>query len=194
MSHFKETVKIKTQNKLENLRDIFADDFMDYRLTEFYGCQNKDDISGIGYSGFCPFQDGGYEVTDLYSNSTDSSYHLSEEQTKTTNEFYDNMRNSFAEENNLPINFDYDDLTEDLQNSLSDYESEWIEPAMFKFRCWIKDGEVFADIGINYRDAPYYRDSTFETLAEYNATEKEFLKLDNETICKDLIEKAKKHE
>lgn len=135
-----------------------------------------------------------YEISELYRNDTDPTYHFTRAQTERMNKSHAHMMECFARDHldmtdaEAIENLSYDDLTPAQQEKLADYENEWFEPCLL--RITIQDfcnrGEISIGVGINYSDAPYYRgDDEVLFKREYDA--EEFARVPNEQIVADIV-------
>ena len=119
----------------------------------------------------------------------DTSYHFTKQQFEHMDARAKDCWESFLSDNDLPEDLTYEDLSDDQQNDLSDYKSEWFDPALLRFETWIdRDSTVFLRLSLAYSDAPYYRTKhDNETLYERNMTEDELLATDVSSLAKDMI-------
>jgi hypothetical protein len=203
IEHFKQSMPDAVALKMKALAELVEQDYISEQ-GEAYGCTHSNEVSGVGYAGFMPFQDGGYEVTELYRNDQDSSYHFNDAQTEWVDNQTTRMYEAFAWDNRkelvnagvtLPEGWGYNDLPEDLQNVFSDYENEWFEPALLRFTTWAyvdaKWGNpatsVMMRVSLGYKDAPYYREKYDEDLKEITLSFEDFLVTDNETLANQLF-------
>ncbi len=99
------------------------------------------------------------------------------------------------------------DGNRELQRQFEDYENDWFEPALLRCEMWIDESKgqernrignddvtaeaVFIRVSLNYKDQPYYRTNSDETLFEANFSIDAFMKAAPETIVKFLEEKMK---
>ena len=197
MSHFANSVYAELAAKIQNLAETVKEDFISDQSFDSYGCTNINEISGKSYDGFIAFQDGGFEVSELYRSDTDSSYHLTQAQTDTMNERQEFCYECFRSDNkelNLPEDYGYADIPEEFQNHFTEYEAEFFEPALMRFETWVdrdQSQSIFLRLSLNYRDQPYYRSKYDETLFEIKVTAEQFLSKDNEFFIKLFNRKMK---
>lgn len=174
--HFENHVPAELQQKLfEIVEEVNATFFNDY-CAENFGEGQVEEISGIGYSGFIPLQDGGFSCSVFCHNSTDSTYDIHPDQSKYNEKSYQNMLESFAhdcleksfsEAKEWAKNLDWQELSEETRERLYEYETEWFEPALLRFEIWVdRNSRVFWRLSANFRDAPYYRSSMDSTICE----------------------------
>lgn len=205
LQHFNSAVPENLAAKLLTLAQAVENDFIgDQGFGGSYGCARLDDIHGREVSGFIPFQLGGFEVSGFYRSDIDSSYHFTKEQTAAMREHEKHMYECFARDHDLkdlPENWGYDDLPEELQNRFLDYENDWFEPALLRFEIWVDDpkaplridqhgkkaGKVFARLSLAYSDAPYYRSAKDdETLFKFEMTAEEAMAIEPDAFVKRL--------
>lgn len=196
---FKKVVPLEAQEKLLALAMLMQEDLTSLKC-ESYGDVNLEQVSGVSYDGFWAWQNGGYEVNALIRCDQDPSYHPCNAMTEWADEQSKYCWKSFLEDNNLPLGAEWDDLTDKQQNDLSDYETEFFEGALLQFECWQEDNKnhnlhgeynIFMRISVNFRDAPYFRSKSADTLAELTIPQDEFLKMDMSALCKVLLNRAK---
>lgn len=220
--HFNAKVSPALRLRLWEVAQAIKDDFIgDCRPGESFGTASINAIYGYHVSGFIPSQLGGFEISELYRYDQDPSYHFTSAQTDAMNKATDYMHESFARDyreqleayfkaNNTefdPKAIDYSIIeAAGLDNTFSDYENDWFEPALLRLEMWVDDAEhkqrigiadnaepqqVFIRLGLNYRDAPYYRTKSDDTLFEFNMTIADFFNTPPEAIIKMLEEKMK---
>lgn len=187
-AHFADSVPQAVRDKLLMLATAVKDGFIGEQ-GEAYGSTTLDAIYGQAYSGYIPLQLGGYEVSELYRNDTDSSYHFTKEQTDFNNKQSEDCYEAFARDNGLENDFTIDCMSPEMQDAFYDYENEWFEPALLRFELCLKDlNTVEIQLGINYSDAPYYRTQYDETIFATTLAIEELLKITSEDFIK-LLEK-----
>lgn len=214
--HFNDRVPQALRDHMLLLATAAKDDFIsDAQGGESFGVSNITPIYGYHVSGFIPSQLGGFEVRDIYRSDMDSSYHLTKAQSEAMSEseaymyecFYRDCISGLDKRAGDPKvdakTFSYSDLDAypDLQNDFQEYENEWFEPALLRLEMWIDGVEpqiigndrqqperVFVRCGLNYRDQPYYRPASDETLFEFNVPVAVFLSVTPDAFVK-LLEK-----
>ena len=184
---------------------------------ESYGTASISAIYGYDPGGFVPFQMGGYEVSELYRSDIDSSYHFTSAQTDAMNKAQDSCYKSFLWDYREKLaeagafiglsdeekeNLGYDAFEKaGLGNEFSDYENNWFEPALLRLEIWVDDprdkggmvqqgkapDSVYVRLGLNYRDQPYYRSKSDETLFEFNMTAKQALRMTGDNFVRLLV-------
>jgi hypothetical protein len=165
--HIRETVPLKIQANLKALIDLAQTD-----LINDLGCEcvqsneTIEPISGVGYDGFMPWQDGGYELTAYYRNECDASFHFCAEQTEFNTAIDERAHAEFYADNNINPLTEYDDLTDDQQHDLDELESNLFEDAPVSFYAYAKDGNIILRLAINFRDAEYGREKYEHVLKE----------------------------
>jgi hypothetical protein len=191
--HF-DNVDLAVQNKLYALVQLAKKDLISEFKESFGDDRNIEEISGLPYSGFIPFQNGGFSICEYYRNDCDASYHFLAEQTINNYALESNMIDDFIRENELNIqadNFDYNELSEDLQSDFEQLENEYFEPALLNFECWINNAKfnfcgnkqgVTIRLSINFKDAPYYRGKYATDLIDLNMSIKKFMHTSNSVI------------
>lgn len=190
MQNFKSTVPAELQAKVKAFADAFHGEWSHIISTgESYGTLSAvNEIEGNYRSGWMPRQDGGFEISELYLNEQDSSYHFTEKQTEWANDQAKDCFLAFLSDNGIDSETDYDDLTEEQREELFEYEMEWFEPALVRLQIFV-DGysnSVFAGdekqvtirLSINYSDAPYYREGDDEDLKLEILSIDEFMQAD----------------
>ena len=216
--HFNDRVPQALRDHMHACASAAHDDFIGDAGSESFGVPNINAIYGYHVSGFIPSQLGGYEVTELYSSDTVSRYHFTKAQSESMAEsekymyecFYRDCISGLDKRAGDPKidakTFSYSDLDAwpKLQNQFSEYENDWFEPALLRLEMWIDDVEpqiigndrqqperVFVRLGLNYRDQPYYRSASDETLFEFNIPVAEFLETSPDAFVETLKEKMK---
>jgi hypothetical protein len=189
--HIKATIPGTIQARMRALALLARDDLIN-DFGGFRECATKaekvDDISGVPFDGFIPFQDGGFNLTAFYSQSCDASHNFSQEQTEFNESVYNSQRDQFARDNDLDPNFQYHELTDELQAVFDEYECNLFESAPLTFdvyACselpgayhWGNKPGVTIRLSINFKDAEYGRDKYASTLKEVNYSFAEFAKL-----------------
>jgi hypothetical protein len=194
--HFAPYVPQELRDILEAIAYEVKEEFFNSYSRELYGCDHLEPISGVGYSGFIPFQDGGYEVSDYSSNDLDPSNHIHPNQGAYLEGIYTDMLAGFARDVlDLPWEAakvwaegdywsDLDERDEDYTEEFYDYEREWLGDALLRFEIWIdrkpsrdnnhwqtidefhEDQKVFWRLSANYRDAPYFRTTRDDTICQ----------------------------
>ena len=175
MTHFAPSVSEALRDKLEAISDEVRTTIITC-LGEGYGCDRIEPISGVPYSGFIPFQHGGFEVSEFIRFDADPSYHICDEMSREWESQYKYFLECMTEECDFDPN-DWDKMTDAQQEEIQDAESEWFEPALLRFEIWIKDkncawvskdeGEgIVLRLSLNLTDAPYYRSKSDSTLYE----------------------------
>lgn len=206
MTHFAECVSKDLQEKLLELAEYVEEDFISDYSHNAYGCMHINAIYGHHISGFIPFQNGGYEVTEFYSNGWTTGCYFNKAQEEFEAETYEYMLECFARDyydydtdkaKEWAKNYSYDDLTDDDRYEFENYENEWFEGVLLRFEMWIErdannDNKcVMARLSVNYRDAPYYRSTSDDTLVELELDIKEIMGLTGDKLIEKLKEKEK---
>lgn len=206
LDHFADCAPTEVREKMLDIaREIESDFISDYdgggMGKDAYGCQRLNTIYGYHISGFIPSQNGGFEVTEFYSNGESSGAYFTESEREATENDYTNMVQSFARDvlekeweaaQEWAEQFDYNELTSEQQNAMADYESEWFEPVLLRVEMWLDRGKdrksesVFFRLSCNYNDAPYYRAKSDETITEFNLTIAELLEIEPQQIIERL--------
>ena len=183
--HFKSNVPESTIEKMHAFAELVQDQFDSELFTssELIMESNIDNISGVGYDGFIPFQDGGYTVSSYCRCDTDTSYHETAKQTECMNQYYDQCVESFKMDNDI----ESEEIPEDKLELFYDYESEWFDCAVADVRIWIDGQDILIDMGINYKDGPYFREKYAEKIAVIEITLDDFMQSDNTELIKRLI-------
>lgn len=182
--HFHGLVPTAVKDKLLEIAEELYDD-LDLVVTGFkrhglLGCCNLNQIYGYHVSGFIPFQQGGFVVSDLAQSDEDSSYHFCAAQTEFVSQQVKACESQFRHDFELPEDFEWDSTSEGLQEQYYDYQHEWLEPALFyveMFADGYKDDNphVVFRVGVNYRDAPYFREKYGTDVRTLALDENEFL-------------------
>jgi len=160
--HFANRVPGPVREKIRELADKIEDDFISDLNGEPIGASRVSEIYGKPQPGFIPFQDGGYEITELYHTSgVDTSFALSEAHEEWLDESHDNMIESFRADFELGEEFDLSEASLELEEDFTEYENEWFDPALARVRVFVDrhpTQNVYIDAALNYSDAPYYRE------------------------------------
>lgn len=189
---------------------------------ESYGTKDISAIYGYHISGFIPSQLGGFEVTELYRSDVDSTYHITKAQTDVMNKAQDHCYESFARDYKEELEKHYTGLGQPmpepselsysdfeaagLENAFSDYESEWFEPALLRLEIWVepmdkqrlgladhtKPSHINICLGINYRDQPYYRAKSDETIFQESLPIDQVMRFTPETFTAYLADRFNK--
>jgi len=191
MEQFKYFVPAELQEKIQSIATELELNFHVYKgNAETYGCIHIDPIEGNYRDGWIPHQHGGLSVSDFILSDIDNSRHLTEEQTEFINESYSDCWKSFCHDNDLDETIAYNDLSDEQQNELADYENEWFEPALLEFQIFVDGSEddlqVVCRSSINYKDAPYYREKYAEDIHSVTYDYVEFMAM-TETVIIDSI-------
>lgn len=193
IDHFKSSVPDAVALKMYVLASLIHEDYISEQ-GESYGTKQLSEISGIGYDGYIPFQDGGFEVTDMYPSTpwttTFNAAHeefLNKESDRCLENYMHELMRQGRRADDLPVDATYEDLTEKQKEEYGDYENEWFEPALLRFATWIsmdtkwgnEAKEVNFRLTLGYSDGPYYRDSKDDdTLYESSMSIEDFIKVD----------------
>lgn len=190
--HIKPEIKESIQLKMFDLINLCNDSLISEFNHESISEPLIENISGVFYSGFIPFQDGGFQTTQLYRNDLDSSYHFNSNQTNHNNILYTNLIKDFIDNNDLkiePENFDYESLDQSLQNEFAEFEINYYEPALISVyiyasntKQWNNNSGITIQLSINYKDSPYYREQYNENLMTLEYSFSQFSKIDNKQI------------
>jgi hypothetical protein len=201
--HFAENVPTELRDKLAELAEAIEENFISDYNHDAYGCTHINEIYGYHISGFIPFQNGGYEITELYNNGWSTGSYFTEAQQESESESYDYMVECFLHDvlddhATVARDFSYEDLSEDNKRKFEDYEAEWFEGVLLRVEMWIDRGKgatwgsdypsesVMIRLSVNYNDAPYYRSKSDETLKELNFSLDEIMQLSGENLIKQL--------
>lgn len=201
LKHFSASVPLDMREKMLEVAEHCRDE-LGYHF-EGHGCTHLDPIHGNSYDGFIAFTNGGFNVTEFVSmgDSTGTFFNKAHEEWR--NEQYDYMIECFrqdelkwsVEDAKLQNGvFDWESLTESEQEMLTDYENEWFEPPLVSVRMFIKEGRVYTLLLANYSDAPYYRGSAEDVLAERDYSYSEFRQLLTCDVMGNLLELYNKAE
>lgn len=182
--NFADSVPQTIRDKLYTLAVAVQDNFISDQ-GESIGTSRLDAIYGYAYDGYIPFQLGGYEVSEFYHNDVDPSYHFTEAQTDYNNKSLENCYKSFAFDHSFEDDFTIDCLSPEMQDAFYEYEYDWFEPALLRFELWVKDlSTVELQLGINYKDAPYYRTKYDDTLFTLSLPIKDIMQINSEDFIK----------
>lgn len=130
------------------------------------------------------------------------------------NELTDEERAKLEAKGLTDSTYSYSDLEEldkeletNLANEFSDYENEWFEPALLRLEMWVDRAEpetwrlgndnstperVYFQLGLNYRDQPYYRSASDETIFKDSITIEQAMRFTPETFVKYLQDRYEK--
>lgn len=198
LEHFADEVPQEVQRKLGRIALLIKQDFSDMVSgnKEAYSDERLEPVFGKSYSGYIPFQNGGFTVSKFFLNDEDSTYHFTEKQTEYNQEQAKNCYEAFLMDNGLDRETEYDSLTEEQQESLFEYERDWFEPALLSFTMFadgFKEGfydskkpYVLFRTSINYKDAPYYRERDEEDIISFTLDIEEFLAMPEQEIIDKL--------
>lgn len=168
---------------------------------ENYGCANINEIYGYDPGGFIPFQNGGFEVTELYHHDVDGSYHITDGQSEAAQNHEEYLYECFARDYEdelqaagIDTTDKYYQIPASLENTFADYESDFWEPALLRFCIFInkENDTIELSLSLNYSDAPYYRDKyDDDTLATQSIALDEFLKMQPEQVLEAIRKEIK---
>lgn len=197
MKNFKSSVPVEIQNKIKEFADSvdFRDLIKGHQSYGFECEQGLSEIEGNHVSGWIPHQDGGFSISQYCQCDEDSSYHFTEKQTEFMHESAKHCFDSFLSDNDLEAETEYDDLTEEQQERLFEYEMEWMDSALLELQIFVEGYQTYSIWGndettvtirlsINYKDAPYYREKYAEDIKVMVLDIDEFLAMPNEEILK----------
>jgi len=177
MTHFKPSVAPETQAKLLQLVEAGAE-FIADRVGDAYDAPNIEEISGVGYSGFIPFQDGGYSASFFADNGWGSGRFINQKHREQVEAQEEAAYASFRR--------DYPEEAEDSEKAF-EYICDWMsDPILVYFEAFIDNDEVTVRWGWNFRDAPYYREKYADDVASTILTADEFAALSVAQIMEQL--------
>lgn len=178
LDHFDPKIPEPMKKKLKDLADRIHEEF----ISEFpgaYGCSSVRDIVGVCQSGYIPFQDGGYAVTD---------YYMGDPLTKAQMEY----RVKSDEQCLADFKTEFPDISTD-SNEYEQWESEWQEPDVLQAFAYCRNGSIEIGVSQNYKDAPYYREKYAEDIFFECIEEDEFMKWELPCIIEWLNERMIQH-
>lgn len=155
------------------------------------------EIEGNYVSGWMPRQDGGYDVSQMFRSDLDSSYHFTEKQTDFVNDQSEDCRKAFYSDNGIDSD---DELDAEQESEYCNYESDWFQDgALFQVQMFAngypgsvweeKEQTINIRVSVNYKDAPYFRESSAEDIKTLILTESEFMETANDDIINQIIGK-----
>lgn len=166
-NNFHSSVDTVTKQNLLALAELVKEELISDLNREAYGCSNLNEVQGYDASGYIAHQVGGYDVTEYYSNSLDSSCHLTKSQAAYLDEYAGYALKDFKRDNDIE---DDDDIPEELEEHYSKFEDDYLGECLAIFRCWLEDDNktIQIDLGANYKDAPYFRNGSTENLIDFS--------------------------
>jgi hypothetical protein len=177
--HFADNVPQDIRQALLDLAEYAKDELDGFNGAEGWGEAQVSEIWGKDPGGFIPFQDGGYEASQLIRLDSDASYHVSKGMSEEADRLQKASFEAALDELNLPAETDWDSLTEEQREVVFETEQEWFnDGALLRFECWQDrayhegftfgggSGQVFLRLSVNYSDGPYFRTKHDETLHE----------------------------
>lgn len=164
-----------TEYLSENIGDVIG-------MYESYGCDRIEPINN------------GFEFSEFIRFDCDSSYHLTPSMTLVYEEQYGYMLECFLDEykDKLPNGINkgnYWGMLKDhpLQNDFYDYELEFFNPALLRLSVRLtNDGKYTIELGVNYKDSPYYRLQHDETLLTLEYEPNKFQSRTQELLLNDM--------
>lgn len=187
MTHFNPSVPKEIREKLSIFADVVEGDYIN-QLSEGYGCTKIDEISGVPYSGFIPYTNGGFIISEFIRCDLDASYHLTNAQTEWVNK----MESILIEE--IRENFDIDlTVCSEPPEEVTDYENDFWEPALLQITAIVTEKhKVKIELSVTYRDSPYYRYEYREVINTIELTLAEFTQINPEELATKTITYEKK--
>ena len=162
MSHFHSSVSEQTKTNLLLLAELIESELVHSLNREALGCSRLDNIDGTDSSGYIAYQRGGYSVSELYSNNLDKSHQLTRKQSEWIDSQSSECYADFLSDNGVS------ELTDDLSEKYHEFERDWMSEALALFRVWVEDDNTInIDFGVNYADAPYYRNGSTENVMDF---------------------------
>lgn len=181
LKHFKNCVPVALQHKIKEVAEYVRD----YLISEFnepLGCARISEIQGNFVSGWWPHQEGGFDVSEMYSNNEDSTCHFCKEQTDFNAGILESVRKDYCTDNGLCL----DSLSDEQQQELDEREYDALDPALLRFQIFTEaqDKEaggfiVTMRLSVGFKDSPYYREKYDHDLAQ--------LEIDSETLVNSNI-------
>jgi hypothetical protein len=175
-NHFASEVPENVKDKLLAIAHEVENEV--FSMVDTHGCLRIEPIHGVGYSGFIPFQNGGFEVTDYVNTGLSSGTFLTESE----RDFYETLQSDCEKDFRMDNKIEDDiELTEEQIEAFEDYEQSYFDDqlSMLRFETWIEqDNEtVFLRLSIGYKDAPYYRSNHDETIKEMSFNINDLMKM-----------------
>ena len=179
LKHFANGVSPALAKKMSQLADLIKDDFISAQL-DSYIMARIDEISGVGYSGFIPHQDGGFTVSERYPCGVSSGCFFTQSERKFCERMQQDAENEWLRENEL------DAVPEGRKEECYEYQDEWMrdQDTILSVELWTGHNQddnlddVTIRLSLNYKDAPYYRSKYAEDIIELKYTAAEFIALD----------------
>ena len=177
--HFAPDVPRATMEKMQTLAALVQDEIINY-APDGYGMAQTDTISGRAYSGFVPYQQGGYSVMEYYALQPGSGRYFTPGHETAADAQAQDARREWLRQEGL------DEVPDEREEEFYNFESEWLQDRDALLTCEIWTGHnqdaapgmVTVRLAINYRDAPYFRGKYAEDLLEMSYTAEEFAMLD----------------
>lgn len=170
-NNFHSSVDAITKQNLLALAELVKEELISSLNHEAYGCSNLNEIQGYDASGYIAWQLGGYDVTEYYQNSLDSSCHLTKSQAAYLDEYAGYALKDFKRDNDIGED---DDIPEELEDHYYEFENDYLGECLGEclavFRCWVEDDNetIQIDLGANYKDAPYFRNGSTENIIDFS--------------------------
>jgi hypothetical protein len=198
--HFNSRVSQTLRNKILEIAEYAQgeglEDFAP-AWKDSFGKPRIDDVYGHSYDGFIAFQDGGFDVNQMYASGygggcyfTQGEREFTEEQRRecVINYFRETFNLDRVEAEEKEAGHWWEELTETQQEELSQSESDWCEEVLLRFCIWVsREGGVVLRLSLGYRDAPYYREGYDETIIEKTFRESKILRFDAKTIWEKFL-------
>ena len=195
LEHFAPAVPIELQLKLagiaKELQQEYIADWSIHRR-EACGLARVNEISGVSFSGFIPFQNGGFEVTEYYANGWSSGSYFTNAECKFIDDSYEDMRAVFLAE------YKTDTVDLAILEEYESYENEWSREMETLLRVYLvvervdryddssECSTVRVTLACNYKDAPYYREKHDECIKELTFSIEDFMLLTCDNLIKQL--------
>jgi hypothetical protein len=178
--HFADNVPHDIRQALLDLAEYASEELDGFNGCEGFGEALVSEIWGRDPGGFIPFQDGGFEASQLIRFDTDASYYVSDGMSRAANDAQQDALEAFLADEKLPADFDLWAPENDAKlEEYYEYEQEWFnDGALLRFEVWQDrpegqgvwgnnaTGNIFMRLSVNYSDGPYFRSKYDETLHE----------------------------
>jgi hypothetical protein len=176
--HFSPNANTAQAYKMGELAELIKDEFIGEQH-DSYGMARIDTVSGNAYSGFIPFTNGGFLISEYYPLGISSGRFFTDGEREHAERLQADALAEFCRENEFD---DYDAIPEDRKEDLYAFEDEWLrdQESVLCVELWTghnqdaAPGMVTIRLSLNYKDAPYYRGKYTENLAEFQYTADEF--------------------
>lgn len=211
--HFKGRVPLALREALADLSETIKGE-LENGLRGWYeslSVPQLDEISGRAFDGFIPFQDGGFEVNQLFRYDRDPTYHFTAAQGAFMDSLVGEMQANFCRENGLDSeSFSYYALSEENKKEYEELELSYFNDcaALLRFDSWVTSPKediqedrfghcglvddpasvrVVLRFSVGYRDSPYFREKYDETIFRFELRPETILMAGTERLTRVIM-------